>query len=59
MKKLPAVKLEFDDPVDLGHLGYRKARPSKRRNFLIARDVLRQPLPETIATLKEMKKRYT
>ncbi len=59
LKKLPAVKLVFDESVDLGHLGYRKARPSKRRNFLIARDIIRQPLPETIATLKEMKKRYT
>lgn len=58
MKKMPAVKLVFDESVKLGHLGYRKARPSKRRNFLIARDALRQPLPETIATLKKMKKRY-
>jgi hypothetical protein len=56
--EVPAVKLVFDEYVDLGNLGYRMAHPSKRRNYLISRDILRQPLPEIITTLKEMKERY-
>jgi hypothetical protein len=58
LKEVPAVKLVFDEYVDIGRLGYKMARPSKRRNYLIAGSILRQPLTEAIATLKKMKERY-
>jgi hypothetical protein len=56
--EVPAVKLMFDEFVDLGNLGYKMAHPSERRNFLISRHILSQPLSEIISTLKEMKERY-
>ena len=56
--EVPAVKLVFDEFVDLGNFGYKMAHPSKRRNYLISRHILPQSLSEIISTLKEMKKRY-
>ena len=58
-REVPAVKLVFDESIDLGRLGYKMARPKNRRTFLIAKSILRQPLPETLATLSKMKERYT
>jgi hypothetical protein len=56
--EVPAVKLVFDEFVDLGNFGYKMAHPSERRNFLISRHILRQPASDIISTLKEMKERY-
>jgi hypothetical protein len=56
--EVPAVKLVFDEFVDLGNFGYKMAHPSKRSNFLISRQILSQSLSVTISTLKEMKARY-
>jgi hypothetical protein len=57
-EEVPAVKLVFDESVDLGNFGYKMAHPSKRSNFLISRQILSQSLSDTISTLKEMKARY-
>lgn len=56
--EVPAVKLVFDEFVDLGNIGYRMAHPIKRRNFLISRHILDQPLSDILSSLKEMKERY-
>lgn len=57
-KELPAMRLVFDESIDLGRLGYKQARPDQKSNYLIAAKLFRRPLPDTIAILREMKKRY-
>ncbi len=58
-EELPAVKFVFDEFTDLGCLGYKQARPDKKSNYLIAARLFRRPLPDTIATLREMRERHT
>jgi hypothetical protein len=58
-REVPALKLLFDDSVDLGRLGYKMARPKERKSYLIAKTILDKPLPETIDILKKMKSHFT
>jgi len=58
-QELPAIRLIFDEYTDLGRLGYKLARPDQKNNYLIAAKLFRKPLPDSIATLREMKEQYT
>ena len=59
IQELPAVKLVFHSSIDLGHLGYKMARPDEKSSYLIAAKLFRRPLPDTIAALREMKEQYS
>ena len=54
-REIPAVRLVFDESIDLGRLGYEQARPDQKNNFLIAAKLFRRPLTDTLTTLKAMK----
>ena len=58
-KEIPAMKLVFDESIDLGNVGYDRACPEEKSNYLIAAKLFRRPLPDTIADMMEMKERYT
>ena len=52
----PAVKLKFDNSVDLGRSGYSTAYPSSRTEYVIAEKHFSTSLAETIEILAEMKR---
>ena len=55
----PALKLVFDESVDLGRSGYKMAHPEDRTTFLVSSTILSQPLEELIAKMSELQERYT
>jgi hypothetical protein len=60
-RELPALRIRFDDSVDLGRSGPSYLEPETRRSCLILSGCFRQAklaLPEAIEVLQEMKDRF-
>jgi len=59
--ELPAVKVWFDDSIDLGRKGPRYLKPDSRHSCLILEGCFRQAglkVPEAVAVLKEMRDHF-
>ena len=53
---LPAIKIIFNEAIDLGDIGFEFARPESKHNFFIASTLFDSPINTAIAELSDLKK---
>ncbi|MBE9503541.1 MAG: hypothetical protein IME96_05140 [Proteobacteria bacterium] len=56
---LPAIKIIFNETIDLGDIGTEFARPESKHNFIIASTLFDSPIDTAIAELSYLKKAAT